>query len=51
LEKDDKILTFGGGGSLDLDVVDRVEMYFGSLDLHVLSYINMRFGRLYHPSG
>jgi hypothetical protein len=29
LEKDENTLTFGGGGSLDLDVLSYVNVYFG----------------------
>jgi hypothetical protein len=46
LETEDKMLTFVGGGSLDLDVLDCVKMYFGSLALDVFIYVKMYFGRL-----
>jgi hypothetical protein len=51
LEKDEKLLTFGGGGNLDLYVLDCVKMCFGSLDFDVLVCVDMYFGRLFHTFG
>jgi hypothetical protein len=51
LEKDEKLLMFGGGGSLDFDVLECNKMCFGSLDWDVFSYFNTYFGTCFHPYG